>query len=81
MNGYENYIIQTNGGSTHIGVIQHESPDSVYISNASGIKELILREKIKSIARSPISLMPAGFESLLSNQDLSDLIAFLGSCK
>ncbi len=81
VNGYENYIVQTNGGSTHMGVIQHESPDSIYISNASGIKELIIREKIKSMTRSPISLMPAGFESLLSNQDLSDLIAFLGSCK
>ena len=81
VNGYENYIVQTNGGNTHIGVIQHESTDSVYISNASGIKELIMREKIKSITRSPISLMPAGFEGLLSNQDLSDLIAFLSSCK
>ena len=81
VNGYENYIIQTVQGSTHLGIIQHESPDSIYISNASGIKELVMRKKIKNVTRSPISLMPAGFESLLTNQDLSDLIAFLGSCK
>lgn len=81
VNGYENYIIQTIQGNTHLGIIQHESPDSIYISNASGIKELVMREKIKSVTRSPISLMPEGFESLLTNQDLSDLIAFLESCK
>jgi putative membrane-bound dehydrogenase-like protein len=81
VNGYENYIIQTIQGNTHLGIIQHESPDSIYISNASGIKELVMRERIKSVTRSPISLMPEGFENLLTNQDLSDLIAFLESCK
>ncbi|MEC8905700.1 MAG: hypothetical protein VX407_01055, partial [Verrucomicrobiota bacterium] len=81
VNGYENYIIQTHEGNTHLGIIQHESSDSIYVSNASGIKELVMRKKIKSVTRSPISLMPAGFEGLLTDQDLSDIIAFLGSCK
>ncbi|NRB43503.1 MAG: HEAT repeat domain-containing protein [Verrucomicrobiales bacterium] len=81
VNGYENYIIQTHEGNTHLGIIQHESSDSIYVSNANGIKELVMRKKIKSVTRSPISLMPAGFEGLLTDQDLSDLIAFLGSCK
>jgi cytochrome c1 len=40
-----------------------------------------MRKSIKSITRSPISLMPAGFENLLTDQELSDLIAFLESCK
>ncbi|MFL2479337.1 MAG: c-type cytochrome, partial [Verrucomicrobiales bacterium] len=81
VNGYENYIIQTIQGKTHLGIIQHESPNSIYISNASGIKELLMRKNIKSVTRSPISLMPAGFEKSLNNQELSDLIAFLESCK
>lgn len=81
VNGYENYIIQTTQEKNHLGIIQHESPSSIYISNASGIKELVMRKSIKSITRSPISLMPAGFENLLTDQELSDLIAFLESCK
>ena len=81
VNGYENYIIQNIEGGTHMGLIQHENPDSIYISNASGLKELIMRENIKTMTRSPISIMPSGLEGLLSNQDLSDLVAFLGICK
>ena len=41
----------------------------------------LLREKIKEMKRSPISLMPTGLNKALTSQELSDLIAFLQSCK
>ena len=56
--------------------------ESISIKKQEMIHDIISRnEKIKEIKRSPISLMPTGLNKALNNQELSDLIAFLQSCK
>lgn len=81
VNGSENYIITTLSGQTYTGIIQRENSEFIYLANLNNSRQAIHREKIKEMKRSPISLMPKGLNKALNNQELSDLIAFLQSCK
>ena len=81
VNGSENYIITTLSGQTYTGIIQRENSEFIYLTNLNNTRQAIQREKIKEMKRSPISLMPTGLNKALTSQELSDLIAFLQSCK
>ena len=81
VNGSENYIITTLSGQTYTGIIQRENSEFIYLANLNNTRQAIQREKIKEMKRSPISLMPTGLNKALTSQELSDLIAFLQSCK
>ncbi|MFL2435070.1 MAG: c-type cytochrome, partial [Verrucomicrobiales bacterium] len=81
VNGSENYIITTLSGQTYTGIIQRENSEFIYLANLNNTRQAIHRDKIKEMKRSPISLMPTGLNKTLNNQELSDLIAFLQSCK
>ena len=81
VNGSENYIITTVSGQSYTGIIQRENSEFIYLANLNNSRQAIHRNKIKDIKRSPISLMPTGLNQTMNSQELSDLIAFLQSCK
>ena len=45
------------------------------------LERKLLRADIAELKPSPISLMPAGLDRVLSKQELADLIAFLKSLR
>ena len=65
----------------HLGLIQRETADTVYLTNPAGEEIPIAREGIAAITPQAISLMPQGLEQALEEQDLLDLVAFLKSCQ
>jgi putative membrane-bound dehydrogenase-like protein len=71
------YNIDTKDDRSLTGIINAESPTSLTLVQAGGVKETILRSDIVSIKANKLSLMPEGFEQSLNPQDLADLIAFL----
>ncbi len=81
VNGYENYLIETTGGTSHIGLIQRQTPEAVYLRNTSQREERVARGRIVSMSRAPVSAMPVGLDQLLSPDQLADLVAFLESCQ
>lgn len=74
---YETYIVKTNEG-TYTGILDPMSPAGmVTIKTAPGQVTRVPEDEVISIEPGDVSLMPAGLDGQLSNQEMSDLIAFL----
>lgn len=74
---FTSYSIELRDGRSLSGLIVEETPASLVLANAGGVRETILRSQIKEIRASKISLMPEGLEANLKPQDLADLIAYV----
>ncbi|HNQ72819.1 MAG TPA: HEAT repeat domain-containing protein [Verrucomicrobiota bacterium] len=59
------------------GIISAETANNLVIRMAGGVDHAVLRSEIATIEQSQLSLMPVGFESALTPQDLADLIQWL----
>ncbi|MBY5958661.1 HEAT repeat domain-containing protein [Membranicola marinus] len=74
---YETYVIKT-AERTYTGVLKESlAEDVVVVKTAPGQEIRIAREDILSMEPGDLSLMPPGLDQALSNQELSDLIAFM----
>jgi len=59
------------------GILASESKTAIELIDAEAKKHAIQRDNIEELAASQKSLMPDGFEKLLSNDDLVNLLEFL----
>lgn len=64
-------------GSTLLGIISAETPGGVTLRLPGGLDAAIARTDIQSTKTLPISLMPDGLESVLTAQDVADLLEHL----
>lgn len=74
---FETFQITLKDGNVHLGLIQRETSDTVYATNAAGEEIPLARSTVASIVPVPMSLMPQGLDQALSRQELLDLVAFL----
>ncbi|MCB1124687.1 MAG: c-type cytochrome, partial [Verrucomicrobiae bacterium] len=77
LGSYLQYLVVLNDGSIASGRIISESPASITLQRAVGVEETFLRQNIRSIQGSGMSLMPEGLEVSINHQAMSDLISFL----
>ena len=77
MRSYEPYIVVTNSGGRFNGILRKDAPDEIVLATGPQTEERIPRASITQMQPSSVSLMPEGFEQLLTPQDLADLAAFL----
>jgi putative heme-binding domain-containing protein len=78
---YEPVVVQCRSGMTYNGLIKLEMADQIELVTGPDRTVRISRNDIEEIHPSKISVMPAGFDRILSRQELSDLLTFLGTCK
>lgn len=69
--------VDTTDGESLTGVIASESADGLVLRQASGLEVSLPRQRILRQTTEPRSLMPEGFESTLTRQELADLLACL----
>jgi putative heme-binding domain-containing protein len=69
----------TTSTNTHTGVIREQFPDAIVLATGPGPEIRIPRAEITAIENVDVSLMPPGLDKQLTNQELSDLIAYLVS--
>ena len=75
---YETVQITRNDGSSEVGIVTHQSADTLTLTSAAGSPPATIpRSEIKSVTPIPISLMPQGFDQILSPAELGDIIAYL----
>lgn len=74
---FKTYQILTGDGKVITGMLAGESANSIRIVNSQGKEELVLREDIDELNASAKSLMPEGFESSITKQEMADLLSFL----
>ncbi|MFM7038196.1 MAG: PVC-type heme-binding CxxCH protein [Planctomycetaceae bacterium] len=75
--GYEPVSIEMEDGQVHSGIIKGEDATEVVLA-PDAVRTLHLsRTSITSIQPSTVSPMPNGYATLLTNQELADLLEFL----
>jgi len=79
--GYEPMLLKTKNGEQSVGVILGETATHIQLAMGPGLERRVPRNEIAEITPSPVSLMPAGLDRVLTQQELADLIAFLKSLK
>jgi putative membrane-bound dehydrogenase-like protein len=74
---YESYVVETKKGDVVNGLLVSQTPDEVAIKSADAIVRTFRRADIDTLARSPISIMPADLHKALTPNDLADLVEYL----
>ena len=74
---YVSYTAVTRDDLEYTGIIITETANSLTLRQAGGKDVTILRNELKELNGGGRSLMPDGFENILSPQALADLIAYL----
>lgn len=78
--GYESYFFTLQDGSQSLGIIASETDNDVELLQPGPVTTRLARQKIKSRIKNDQSLMP-GLASVMSKQDLIDLVEYLSSLK
>jgi putative heme-binding domain-containing protein len=75
--GYEGETISLNNGTTLIGFVSGENDTSINLRLPGGVAQQLAKNKIKSRKKLEQSLMPAGLDAALTNQELADMVGWL----
>ncbi len=75
--GYELWEVELNNGESVQGIISSETPGAIALKNAGTLERTINRQDIKSLRTLNISVMPAGLEKNIDEQQMADLLTFL----
>jgi putative membrane-bound dehydrogenase-like protein len=79
--GYEPVVATTKDGRIFNGIVRKDAADEIVLATGATSEVRIAREEIDELRPSMVSVMPAGFDLVLTRQELADLIAFLKTCK
>lgn len=76
---YETHQVLSIDGRIIAGLVQRQSDGSVQVTGADAKPVNLSADEIEAIQPSPVSVMPTGLDKELTEQQLSDLIAYLRS--
>ena len=77
--GYETHRVWTHSGEQHSGQILGESRESLILVDSSGEQRLLQKRDIAGRAAMETSVMPDGYQSLMTREEFADLVTFLRS--
>jgi putative membrane-bound dehydrogenase-like protein len=75
------YVIVTDSGKTHTGIISRQTADAVHLRTADLAEIRIPRAAIEEMKESNTSIMPKGLDAALSSDELRNLLAYLQQLK
>ena len=78
---YEPSVVVSVDGRSFQGVVREEAGGARAIQTSATTIERVPRESVESIEPGRVSIMPQGYDRLLSPQELADLVAFLHQAK
>ncbi|MDZ4780873.1 MAG: PVC-type heme-binding CxxCH protein [Planctomycetia bacterium] len=80
--GYDTlFTVTTSAGLTHSGLLERETADAMHLRTAQRELLRVPHAEVEERVPSKTSIMPQGFDELLSDEELDDLVAFLLSLK
>lgn len=74
---YEPYTVTTKDGQVFGGLLRKDSPEEIVLAAGPGSETRIPRHEVAEMAPGTVSIMPQGLHSLMTQQELADLVAFL----
>jgi putative heme-binding domain-containing protein len=78
---YETWTALTDDGRSFSGLLISKTDEATVLRGADGIDVSLATAEIEELVRQPISLMPADLATVLSERELVDLVAWLGTLK
>ena len=79
--GYEPWRVTTRDDEEYQGVLVERAAEYVVLRGAGGADVRIVRDNIRQMQRSEVSVMPEGLDRALTREQLRDLLAYLQSLK
>jgi putative membrane-bound dehydrogenase-like protein len=76
---YLQYTVETENWERITGIMAGETANALTIKRAHGVTDTILRQDVVSVHQETYTLMPEGWQDVLSKQNIADLLAFLTS--
>ena len=74
---YEPMVVKMKSGTEMTGIVHGESAETLTLGIGPGVDQRLSRAEIAEMQPGSYSLMPQGFDQILTRQELSDLIVFL----
>ncbi len=74
---YLNYLIVTDDGRSHTGILTSQNATTVTLTRAEGKQTQIRRIEIEDIRSTGMSLMPEGLEKEIDQAAMADLLTYL----
>jgi putative heme-binding domain-containing protein len=71
----------TKAGKAYNGLVRNDSGDEIVLVTSATETVRVPRDQIEEMRPGTVSVMPAGLDKQLSQQDLADLVAFLAHAK
>jgi putative membrane-bound dehydrogenase-like protein len=78
---YEPVLMLTSDGKAINGRIRDETKQAYFVATGPNEEVVVPREDVEQIQPSAISVMPAGLDKQLTDEQLADLVAFLRHAK
>ncbi len=74
---FQSYLIRTEDDEILVGAIEQELADTITLARPDGTRTLVNRRSIAEIKSSGVSVMPEGFEELISSEELQAVVRYL----
>ena len=74
---YLNYVIITDDGRSHTGILSSQNATTLTLKRAEGKETQIRRIEIEDIRSTGMSLMPEGLEKEINQESMADLLTYL----
>ncbi|MFO0928300.1 MAG: c-type cytochrome [Gemmataceae bacterium] len=78
---YEPVTVTTAAGKVVNGLVRKDAPDEMVLTVSATEEVRIPRGEIDDVQPGKVSIMPAGLEKVLTEQELADLVAFLRAAR
>lgn len=78
---YESFVVSTLDGQVITGIMISETESEVVLKDAEAIVHKIKQDDIDELIKQKISIMPAGLQKSMTQQQLVDLVEYLMSLK
>jgi len=77
--GYQTVGIRMEDGSVRTGFIENQNDEQITLKAVDGKSHVLLRSELEQVLQQSASLMPEGMLNTLTDQQISDLLAYLRS--
>ena len=74
---FVNYNVELTEGRSFAGLLGSETAEEVELLQSGGIKQKLLRKEILSMKASDFSMMPEGFEQILSREKFAHVFTYI----
>ncbi len=75
--GFGTYVAKMMDGTVAAGILERRDGGVIVLRDLAGVKTILREDAVDNLMASPVSVMPEGLLSGLSDQDIRDLLAHL----